>query len=153
MYVSPSVSSFLFQSTPHLSGEANAWQRARKQSDLLFQSTPHLSGEANSETDPPRFRTLSFQSTPHLSGEANVSTKSNKMSFTVFQSTPHLSGEANEITPRACGCGIVVAIHASPQRRGERASRYGSRRTISRFNPRLTSAARRTSPPLRSCLN
>ncbi len=90
-----------------------------------------------------------------------------------FQSAPHFSSEANVLTPKVRGPETFVSIRASLQQRGElfswsyisanswvsiRASlqQRGERRRCSiqsrktRFNPRLTSAARRTRMPSRN---
>jgi len=65
-------------------------------------------------------KAYSFQSAPHFSSEANLSAASYNLLSDVFQSAPHFSSEANR-----------------RQRESER--------NLRSFNPRLTSAARRTS--------
>ncbi len=63
-----------------------------------------------------------------------------------FQSTPHLSGKANIREYVEMAQYGHVSIHASPQRQGERVVSR-DRRHPGGFNPRLTSAARRTREP------
>src|SRR6266540_668881 len=63
---------------------------------------------------------VAFQSAPHFSSEANPVVKRGRPRKVVFQSAPHFSSEANH----------RYVISSSP---------------IPSFNPRLTSAARRTS--------
>src|SRR6266508_3912418 len=66
--------------------------------------------------------------------------------FLEFQSAPHFSSEANPgrkvFLPREG----TVSIRASLQQRGEPLARLFWRQGSRRFNPRLTSAARRTDP-------
>src|SRR6266545_2819479 len=61
----------------------------------------------------------------------------------MFQSTPHLSGKANNFFQQHGAYSFLVSIHASPQRQGER-HHFPARLLAEGFNPRLTSAARRT---------
>src|SRR6266511_3427057 len=86
----------------------------------MFQSAPHFSSEANRAWDRSKIVLETFQSAPHFSSEANVFTALEHGGQYKFQSAPHFSSEAN-----AC-----VSIS-------------GIRSRIC-FNPRLTSAARRT---------
>src|SRR6266540_3962743 len=85
-----------------------------------------------------------FQSTPHLSGKANSLELLALMNLLEFQSTPHLSGKANNFFKQHGAYSFLVSIHASPQRQGER-HHFPARLLAEGFNPRLTSAARRTS--------
>ena len=153
-----------FQSAPHFSSEANDWlHRSRAKSQvsiraslqqrgepqkgihyaaaMKFQSAPHFSSEANTGfvvschfiCFNPRLTSaarrtshaslfgavLGFQSAPHFSSEANSVMASLITARNKFQSAPHFSSEAN-----------AGAKALNPVRRS--------------FNPRLTSAARRT---------
>ena len=106
-----------------------------------FQSAPHFSSEANPALKRLQSHTSKFQSAPHFSSEANLML-GNLGPSSVFQSAPHFSSEANDLeanpthSPR-------VSIRASLQQRGERF--IAQMRTLKKgFNPRLTSAARRT---------
>src|SRR6266508_6966214 len=90
-----SQTSFVFQSAPHFSSEANALGlRARRQRSKCF--NPRLTSAAR--------RT-------HLS----ISRRTNH----TFQSAPHFSSEANVDSPYAIASGRVVSIRASLQQRGE----------------------------------
>ncbi len=84
-----------------------------------FQSAPHFSSEANLSSHCLTFRSEEFQSAPHFSSEANAPLRIERFTTNAFQSAPHFSSEANAHWAR---------------RRFE----------VGRFNPRLTSAARRT---------
>jgi len=84
-----------------------------------------------------------FQSAPHFSSEANFPLLLSFHRIVVFQSAPHFSSEANARTRQNCG---------TPARFNPRLT-SAARRTLARwlrdwcktcFNPRLTSAARRT---------
>ena len=87
----------------------------------MFQSAPHFSSEANASDKHFPGDLGPFQSAPHFSSEANLARQIKiEGGFDAFQSAPHFSSEAN---------------------RGNRAN--CARRRC--FNPRLTSAARRTS--------
>jgi len=85
-----------------------------------FQSAPHFSSEANARLSIKSRGCWEFQSAPHFSSEANAFERTPFANITEFQSAPHFSSEANT------GCAAY------------------SLRPLSRFNPRLTSAARRT---------
>src|SRR6266508_3474238 len=61
----------------------------------------------------------------------------------MFQSAPHFSSEANIAVQSVMPCSWWVSIRASLQQRGERVEPAESAERNS-FNPRLTSAARRT---------
>jgi len=180
----------LFQSTPHLSGKANPGdlvgqstiikvsihaspqrqgeqhifllpkgskrvsihaspqRQGERQQDFIeplceeFQSTPHLSGKANSFCGRGLTIKLAFQSTPHLSGKANLFGAMDCASYTGFQSTPHLSGKANsKKSPVALKVRFNPRLTSAARRTPS--LNYGARGQKS-FNPRLTSAARRT---------
>src|SRR6266511_4081972 len=62
----------------------------------------------------------------------------------VFQSAPHFSSEANATASRSRDASSLVSIRASLQQRGERAVKLEAGNGNDCFNPRLTSAARRT---------
>src|SRR6266542_3914628 len=87
---------------------------------VAFQSAPHFSSEANPVVKRGRPRKVVFQSAPHFSSEANIAVFHAVGVRYSFQSAPHFSSEAND----------RYVISSSP---------------IPGFNPRLTSAARRTS--------
>jgi len=87
---------------------------------VAFQSAPHFSSEANPVVKRGRPRKVVFQSAPHFSSEANIAVFHAVGVRYSFQSAPHFSSEAND----------RYVISSSP---------------IPSFNPRLTSAARRTS--------
>src|SRR6266511_226187 len=85
-----------------------------------------------------------FQSAPHLSSEANPVAVPSTPAGPLFQSAPHFSSEAN-LSPGSSGVkDRVVSIRASLQQRGEPPYPAPLLRLQQRFNPRLTSAARRT---------
>jgi len=134
----------LFQSTPHFSSEANKAPRSQGQRPLMFQSTPHFSSEANSISAVVAVAPPAFQSTPHFSSEANTSEDRAGFTGDGFQSTPHFSSEANKVTSCHLPCSTCVSIHASLQQRGEPILDTCRNLNFKGFNPRLTSAARRT---------
>src|SRR6266511_3440544 len=87
----------------------------------MFQSAPHFSSEANASDKHFPGDLGPFQSAPHFSSEANLARQIKiEGGFDAFQSAPHFSSEAN--------VGLI-----------EIEGRFGEG-----FNPRLTSAARRT---------
>src|SRR6266511_4111524 len=112
---------------------------------------------------------VAFQSAPHFSSEANARRSGARAPTKEFQSAPHFSSEANDVLYFAAAVSFSVSIRASLQQRGERLpspllsfEREVSIRAslqqrgepahypiqvpwYSSFNPRLTSAARRTS--------
>jgi len=63
----------------------------------------------------------------------------------MFQSAPHFSSEANQLDWVVKAVDADVSIRASLQQRGERERLSRSQWPDTSFNPRLTSAARRTS--------
>src|SRR6266508_506745 len=84
----------------------------------MFQSTPHLSGKANARLDQGSAGNCGFQSTPHLSGKANGDWIRPSGPFKCFN--PRLTSEARRTaTKRQEGLDNRVSIHASPQRKGE----------------------------------
>src|SRR6266508_5679459 len=86
----------------------------------LFQSAPHFSSESNVFFSGNLRNSLSFQSAPHFSSEANKRQLKTDAASHRFKSAPHFSSEAN-ILQEECGDDVTG------------------------LNPRLTSAARRTS--------
>src|SRR6266542_1991663 len=100
----------------------------KKQTNISFQSAPHFSSEANH----PRWMglpaILQFQSAPHFSSEANDRSGTAEGADAAFQSAPHFSSEANTREK------IVLSRQLC-------------------FNPRLTSAARRTHLSVKSQKN
>src|SRR6266540_2661844 len=110
----------MFQSTPHLSGKANKFAKCSIRGIFLFQSTPHLSGKANSEI------------ILHCISSQNVS----------IHASPQRQGE--HYAEMQIGRFQRVSIHASPQRQGELVKWCWMELSRLSFNPRLTSAARRT---------
>src|SRR6266540_1763223 len=110
----------------------------------VFQSAPHFSSEANTCSGdydkPPHV----FQSAPHFSSEANIIISLSAVSSREFQSAPHFSSEANQKIRQLTA---LVSQGFNPRLTS------AARRTVSFlfmaivtvcFNPRLTSAARRT---------
>src|SRR6266540_2896331 len=85
---------------------------------------------------------VSIHASPQRQGEL-LNRKMNRL-IIMFQSTPHLSGKANNFFKQHGAYSFLVSIHASPQRQGER-HHFPARLLAEGFNPRLTSAARRTS--------
>src|SRR6266540_2664564 len=133
-----------FQSAPHFSSEANGLESDKSDKAITFQSAPHFSSEAN-HSQPATYSHLArFQSAPHFSSEANAYQVLFCLLKERFQSAPHFSSEANPLTIRFKSRGIRVSIRASLQQRGERRSPEWARQIRKSFNPRLTSAARRT---------
>src|SRR6266542_3978769 len=108
------------------------------------QSAPHFSSEANHYQPATYSHLARFQSAPHFSSEANAYQVLFCLLKERFQSAPHFSSEANPLTIRFKSRGIRVSIRASLQQRGERRSPEWARQIRKSFNPRLTSAARRT---------
>src|SRR6266542_1784329 len=148
----------MFQSTPHLSGKANVLRLLLKSLGNLFQSTPHLSGKANLlQFLKPFYERNLFQSTPHLSGKANFEIGKIRVGFDVsIHASPQRQGE--QIRQVLYKRNILVSIHASPQRQGELRNNIALHLFSECFNPRLTSAARRTlcrgaDRPLPACFN
>src|SRR6266511_506125 len=112
---------------------------------------------------------VAFQSAPHFSSEANARRSGYRAPTKEFQSAPHFSSEANDVLYFAAAVSFSVSIRASLQQRGERFRERHERQSrevsiraslqqrgepahypiqvpwYSSFNPRLTSAARRTS--------
>src|SRR6266508_867973 len=132
----------MFQSAPHFSSEANAPGPTRRSGAIRFQSAPHFSSEANLQHDsrsrPGRRFNPRLTSAARRTKYESVMSHAKRVSIRaslqqrgehagtwkliagpVFQSAPHFSSEANP--------------GMEDQRRREQ-----------RFNPRLTSAARRT---------
>src|SRR6266540_4254824 len=85
-----------------------------------------------------------FQSAPHFSSEANAIGCERFGRNRMFQSAPHFSSEANHTASRSRDASSLVSIRASLQQRGERAVKLEAGNGNDCFNPRLTSAARRT---------
>src|SRR6266508_2879299 len=85
-----------------------------------------------------------FQSAPHFSSEANTCSGEYDKPPHVFQSAPHFSSEANQKIRQLTG---LVSLSFNPRltsaARRTRESRCAAL-TLNCFNPRLTSAARRT---------
>src|SRR6266508_3173959 len=112
----------------------------------MFQSAPHFSSEANRSSTTTRRRAMTFQSAPHFSSEANIIIPDNDPQATV-SIRASLQQRGERFAKRRVKPNISVSIRASLQQRGERAEllQAGLRAgQIESFNPRLTSAARRT---------
>src|SRR6266545_3622440 len=110
--------SVTFQSAPHFSSEANVIIRRSIGETGCF--NPRLTSAARRTYSPWLSRSRStFQSAPHFSSEANDSDGLPKYVGIKFQSAPHFSSEAN--------LHLRESLAIPPC-----------------FNPRLTSAARRT---------
>src|SRR6266508_356679 len=108
-----------------------------------FQSAPHFSSEANwrvrSKVRPIR----GFN--PRLTSAARrTNCRHRQRRILEFQSAPHFSSEANSRLRVGSIRSSNVSIRASLQQRGELAQ-AALLPGLSCFNPRLTSAARRTS--------
>ncbi len=90
-----SQTSFVFQSAPHFSSEANGPWSLLQRVKLKFQSAPHFSSEANAlGLRARRQRSKCFN--PRLTSAArrthlSISRRTNH----TFQSAPHFSSEAN----------------------------------------------------------
>src|SRR6266542_934351 len=106
---------------------------------------PLLTSAARRTSNSGRFGSvLMFQSTPHPSGKANISSKAlvrYEMVVSIHAS-PQRQGE--QIRQVLYKRNILVSIHASPQRQGELRNNIALHLFSECFNPRLTSAARRT---------
>src|SRR6266545_4971063 len=137
----------MFQSAPHFSSEANLLIATN--SPMIFlvsiraslQQRGELSGSAEKEIN------ISFQSAPHFSSEANHPRWMGLPAILQFQSAPHFSSEANDRSGTAEGAD--AAFQSAPHFSSEANTR--EKIVLSRqlcFNPRLTSAARRTFHPL-----
>ncbi len=109
----------MFQSTPHLSGEANITCSPFSPDIPAFQSTPHLSGEANVDDAP--ITTVYSRFNPRLTSAARR-TQFSQVKITGGRCfNPRLTSAARRTADcRTCGLLLAVSIHASPQRRGER---------------------------------
>src|SRR6266540_207086 len=109
---------------------------------VSIHASPQRQGElfrATSSNESPR---VSIHASPQRQGERDFMIFLPHVS--AFQSTPHLSGKANNFFKQHGAYSFLVSIHASPQRQGER-HHFPARLLAEGFNPRLTSAARRTS--------
>jgi len=131
-----------FQSAPHFSSEANRFGLPL-QGFLRVSIRASLQQRGELIDNCVNILNATFQSAPHFSSEANsVATRRSNREYQ-FQSAPHFSSEANMHDDLKACRGIAVSIRASLQQRGEpRSISFVCCR--SRFNPRLTSAARRT---------
>jgi len=107
-----------FQSTPHLSGEANCPSYQLHLLSSLFQSTPHLSGEANSHFGPEAHFVLRFN--PRLTSAARRTAGRKPRAASSKSFNPRLTSAARR-TAFVLSQFVLdgVSIHASPQRRGE----------------------------------
>src|SRR6266508_4109486 len=135
----------MFQSTPHLSGKANfLLGRNCVVIEVSIHASPQRQGELRRQLH--GFVIAMFQSTPHLSGKANsLSGRAPIPPEVSIHASPQRQGERRNIV-RLLQVKLV-SIHASPQRQGEPQNDGQNREQLLRFNPRLTSAARRTLPP------
>jgi len=113
--------SLKFQSAPHFGSEANhyIYSKVHHFSSVSIRASLRQRGEP-STSSPSKSPSSRFQSAPHFGSEANPSITSPLIGMSSFQSAPHFGSEANP--GRNC--------------RDHKAGRC--------FNPRLTSAARRT---------
>jgi len=111
--------SLTFQSAPHFSSEANPTMEPPALGGHVVSIRASLQQRGELTTAFPAETDLAFQSAPHFSSEANFDKPVSLPSLSTFQSAPHFSSEAN------------IKKQAFP----------GS---LHSFNPRLTSAARRT---------
>src|SRR6266511_1555782 len=111
---------------------------------ILFQSAPHFSSEANRVIRSAINACASFN--PRLTSAARRT--QNKAPLLVhpyrFQSAPHFSSEANLLLSIFAYPFQKVSIRASLQQRGEHVISDRDTAESRGFNPRLTSAARRT---------
>src|SRR6266511_3962340 len=113
----------------------------------MFQSAPHFSSEANLliATNSPMIFLVSIRASLQQRGELSGSAE--KEINISFQSAPHFSSEANH--PRWMGLPAILQFQSAPHFSSEANTR--EKIVLSRqlcFNPRLTSAARRTFHPL-----
>src|SRR6266540_4180276 len=183
-----------FQSAPHFSSEANTGAGSQSGKAEKFQSAPHFSSEANDSTGksaitrwsfnprltsaarrpkPPNNRvnddevsiraslqqrgepgarqhfywSTRFQSAPHFSSEANSIDLWFTSSNVTFQSAPHFSSEANATDRREVFLATCFnpRLTSAARRTHSMSFLFNCQRS---FNPRLTSAARRTPNPL-----
>ena len=164
-----------FQSTPHLSSEANADMVRRKAGRLCFNprltsaarrtsafqaaiqifrvsihASPQQRGEPPNESrHESQAARVSIHASPQQRGErGSVGADRNRGSE--FQSTPHLSSEANLLLPPPLRvkAGFNPRLTSAARRTMRR--RSWPRPALS-FNPRLTSAARRTGSKSSRC--
>ncbi len=115
----------------------------------MFQSAPHFSSEANIAVQSvmPCNKWVSIRASLQQRGE-RAQVTATAVTAGAFQSAPHFSSEANALSPPKAPSGIV-SIRASLQQRGELMVQVAPCSDVC-FNPRLTSAARRTSAWRRS---
>ncbi len=137
----------VFQSAPHFSSEANADSAYMVSLIFPFQSAPHFSSEANSLRNHEffYFHEVSIRASLQQRGEPTFQKK--LFVSGGFQSAPHFSSEANILV-----CGVEAKSAGFNPRLTSAARRtantvQGEDEPIS-FNPRLTSAARRTGAAL-----
>src|SRR6266540_2241150 len=132
----------MFQSTPHLSGKANAILGHSCISQQSF--NPRLTSAAR-RTPLDLFRLWqSERFNPRLTSAARRTRWIARPLFSArFQSTPHLSGKANRLRGEVApfNNGFNPRLTSAARRTEEHCKRKAG--SIS-FNPRLTSAARRT---------
>ena len=135
-----------FQSAPHFGSEANLVRAGETKKDgVSIRASLRQRGEP--------YHVLKgdyvtvFQSAPHFGSEANTYPVRGKTGHSEFQSAPHFGSEANPNPPSPSPCTTVVSIRASLRQRGEPTQEVDINLPPPRFNPRLTSAARRTQWP------
>jgi len=115
-----------------------------------FQSAPHFGSEANLPNLIGLNQKESFN--PRLTSAARrTSLPFQRCRKYAFQSAPHFGSEANRSRRASPDSFWRVSIRASLRQRGEQQPRADRRPMRDRFNPRLTSAARRT--PRRTPVN
>src|SRR6266545_374383 len=113
----------MFQSAPHFSSEANLLIATNSPMIFLVSIRASLQQRGELSGSAEKEINISFQSAPHFSSEANDRSGTAEGADAAFQSAPHFSSEANTREK------IVLSRQLC-------------------FNPRLTSAARRTFHPL-----
>jgi len=136
----------LFQSAPHFGSEANHCPatRTRVGMDVSIRASLRQRGE-------PTYRRRGLDLYVRFNPRLTSAARRTRLRTTdlimplMFQSAPHFGSEANHLVCVAEDVDSArVSIRASLRQRGEPELSYSSTCLDVRFNPRLTSAARRT---------
>src|SRR6266511_4110620 len=134
----------LFQSAPHFSSEANRVIRSAINAGASF--NPRLTSAARRTQNkaPLLVHPYRFQSAPHFSSEANLLLSIFAYPFQKVSIRASLQQRGEPVCDILLKLLIYVSIRASLQQRGELGGVAVAAYFIYSFNPRLTSAARRT---------
>src|SRR6266511_3825756 len=134
----------LFQSAPHFSSEANRVIRSAINAGASF--NPRLTSAARRTQNkaPLLVHPYRFQSAPHFSSEANLLLSIFAYPFQKVSIRASLQQRGEPLRDILLKLLIYVSIRASLQQRGEHVISDRDTAESRGFNPRLTSAARRT---------